>query len=106
MGIQVELRLAGELVRALPDPAGGSFDAAGDFDRLVPSRASECPLLGGVDPHGETCLDAAEMPALVAEIDLILRHARPGAEHRGLLRLRTMALHCAQEQGSLVFSGD
>jgi hypothetical protein len=38
MGIQVELRVAGDRVRILLDPDGGSFDAAGDFDRLLPQR--------------------------------------------------------------------
>jgi hypothetical protein len=46
------------------------------------------------------------MQALVAEIDALLAQARPGPEHHGLMRLRTMALRCAQEQGSLLFIGD
>jgi len=56
MGIHAELVLAGERVRRLPDPDGGSFDAAGDFDRLVPPTGHAFALLGRVDPHGETCL--------------------------------------------------
>lgn len=53
MGIQVELHAAGERVRALPDPSGGLFDAAGDFDRLLRHRVTDLPLLGSVDLHGE-----------------------------------------------------
>jgi hypothetical protein len=106
VGIQVEFWLAGERVRALPDPGGGSFDAAGDFDRLVAAGDSALPLLGGVDPHGETNFGPDEMQPLVAEVDLVLKEARPGAEYRGLMRLRTMALRCADERGELLFFGD
>jgi hypothetical protein len=106
MGIQVELRVAGERIRALADPGGGSFDAAGDFDRLIPPTDSAFSLLGEVDPHGETRLGVRDMAALVAEIDRLLRQARPGPEYRGLMRLRTMALCCSQELGELVFVGD
>lgn len=104
MGIQVELRLGGSPVRALPDPSGGSFDRAGDFDRLL--RHHRSALLGRLDPHGETSLDHGVMPALIAEIDVLLEHAAPGPERRGLLRLRTLATHCAEDRGRLVFTGD
>ena len=106
MGVHVELRLAGEQIRALPDPGGGSFDAAGDFDRLLPADNPAFALLSSVDPHGDTCLGAAQMQPLIAEIDLLLRQARPGPERRGLMRLRTMAHRCAQDHGVLVFIGD
>jgi hypothetical protein len=106
MGIQAELVLAGARVRGLPDPDGGSFDAAGDFDRLVPPTGHTLALLGRVDPHGETCLGYVEMERLVAEIDLLLGEAMPGPECRGLMRLRVMALRCAQQHGTLVFLGE
>lgn len=106
MGIQVELRLAGRRVQALPDPAGGSFDAAGDFNRLVPSGDAALALLSEVDRHGETCLGPGQMEPLIAEIDLLLEQARPGSEYRGLTRLRVMALRCARDRGELIFIGD
>jgi hypothetical protein len=106
MGVQVELWVASERVRRLPDPAGGFFDAAGDFDRVISPGSPALRLLGEVDPHGETCLGAGQMQQLVAEIELLLTKATPGAEHRGLMRLRTMALRCAAEHGELVFVGD
>src|SRR4051794_24797634 len=106
MGIQVELRVADERVRALPDPNGGPFDAAGDFDRLMSRGNPALPLLGGVDPHGETRLGASQMEPLVAEIAALLTQAASGAEYRGLIRLHTMALRCAQDEGELLFIGD
>jgi hypothetical protein len=106
MGIQVELRVANKRIRRLPDPAGGFFDAAGDFDRLVLRGDPAFRLLGRVDLHGETCLGASRMGQLVAEVELLLTQATSGAEHRGLVRLRTMAERCAQEHGELVFVGD
>jgi hypothetical protein len=106
VGIEAEMILVGERVRRLSDPDGGSFDAAGDFDRLVPSAGHAFALLGRVDAHGETCFEYGEMEQLVAEIDLLLSEARPGPEYRGLMRLRVMALRCAREHGKLVFLGD
>jgi hypothetical protein len=106
MGIQAELVLAGERVRGLPDPDGGSFDAAGDFDRLVPPRGNAFALLGRVDPHGETWLGYGEMEQLIAEINLLLCDAMPGPEYRGLMRLRVLAFRVAHEHGKLGFLGD
>ncbi|MEV0136347.1 hypothetical protein AB0H83_48995 [Dactylosporangium sp. NPDC050688] len=47
------------------------------------------------------------MAQLIGKIDLLLEEATAGPEQRGLMRLRTMAARCAQEDhGQLVFSGD
>jgi hypothetical protein len=46
------------------------------------------------------------MQQLVADVELLLTPAKAGAEHRGLIRLRTMAVRCADEKGELVFIGD
>lgn len=46
MSIQVELRVADNRVQRLPDPAGGFFDAAGDFDRLVSRRDPALKMFG------------------------------------------------------------
>jgi hypothetical protein len=106
MGIQVELRVAGERIQRLPDPAGGSFNTAGDFDRLVFHGNSAVGLLGRLDPHGETRFDACQMQQLVAEVELLLTLAKAGPEHRGLIRLRSMAERCAEQHGELMFVGD
>ncbi|MDG4798190.1 hypothetical protein [Micromonospora sp. WMMD1082] len=106
MGIQVELHSAGQRLEALPDPDGGSFDAAGDFDRLIPRDDPAFPLLGQVDPYGETHLGPTDMGSLITEVDRLLSRAKPGPEYRGLMRLRTMAIHCSTEQQQLVFIGD
>jgi hypothetical protein len=106
MGIQVELRVADKSVRRLPDPAGGFFDAAGDFDRLLSRRNPALRLFGRVDPHGETRFGASQMQQLVVEVELLLARATAGAEHRGLMRLRVMAERCAEEHGELMFVGD
>jgi hypothetical protein len=106
VGIHVELRVAGKRIQRLPDPAGGSFDAAGDFDRLVFHGSSALGLLGRLDPHGETRFGASQMQQLVADVELLLTLAKAGAEHRGLIRLRSMAERCAEQHGELVFIGD
>ncbi|GIE90710.1 hypothetical protein [Actinoplanes regularis] len=106
MGIQVELRVANQWIRQLPDPAGGFFDAAGDFDRLISRRNPAIQMLARIDPHGETRLGASQMQQLLAEVELLLTQATTGVEHRGLMRLRAIAERCAQERGELVFVGD
>jgi hypothetical protein len=106
MGIQAELRVADKPVRRLPDPAGGFFDAAGDFDRLISRVTPALRLFGRVDRHGETRFGATLMQQLIVGVKLLLAQATAGAEHRGLMRLRTMAERCAEEDGELVFVGD
>jgi hypothetical protein len=106
MGVQVELQVANKRIRLLPDPTGGFFDAAGDFDRLISLGNPALRLLGQIDPHGETRFDASQMQQLVAEVELLLVQARASAERHGLMRLRTMAGRCAHENGELVFVGD
>jgi hypothetical protein len=106
MGIQVELRVGDKRVRRLVDPAGGFFDSAGDFDRLLCRGSPALRLFNGVDPHGETRFDMSQMQQLVVEVELLLAQATPGAEERGLIQLRAMAERCAEEGGELVFDGD
>jgi hypothetical protein len=106
MGIQVELRVADKRIQRLADPDGGFFEAAGDFDRLISPANPALRLLGRVDPHGETGLGPGQMRQLVAEVDLLLTESTVGAERRGLMRLRAMAVRCAEEHGELVFVGD
>jgi hypothetical protein len=106
MGLVVELRAAdGTPITGLPDPSGGTFDAAGDFDRMLePSEA--WPTLSGIDPFGDTVLSAVEMEPLLLDIDAALAVARSGSEQRGLLRLRFMAQQCQADGSTLVFEGD
>jgi hypothetical protein len=107
VGVIVELQMAGRAVRSLPDPMGGSFDAAGDFDRLIVQPDIASSLLGRIDRYGETRLAPVEMSLLIREIDDLLVDARPGPEQHGLVRLRALALRCSQQQGAeLVFVGD
>jgi hypothetical protein len=107
VSIQVRLLRADRRVTDLVDPSGGHFDEAGDFDRLIPYGDTTYPVLGGVDPYDDLELPAGAMPQLIREVDRLLSHARPGPEHRGLLRLRTLAQACGQTtQGVLIFIGD
>ncbi len=105
-GCPSELVAAGERIRALPDPAGGFFDGQATSTGYFRASGPGAALLSTVDPHGETRLGPGEMSALIAKTDLMLDKAKPGPERRGLMRLRTMAVRCAQEHGQLVFMGD
>jgi hypothetical protein len=98
---KAELRMAdGTLIRGLADPAGGTFDAAGDFDPLI-GRGAGYRLLQAVDPGGGeygAVFDAAQMDDLLSDIDLAMSRAALPVEQRGLQRLRVMAVRCREEE--------
>lgn len=110
----VELRdEGGRVVRGLPDPSGGTFDAAGDFDRFFdesyPGHRSDLELgtLGAVDPYATTEMGPDGMGSLLADIELALSVTKAGPERRGLLRLQVMAETCAGLPGStMTWIGD
>jgi hypothetical protein len=95
---------AGNPVRGLPDPSGGTFDAAGDFDRLVglPDGTS----FSRIDPYSDTSFTAAELSDLLAAISHQLTYDLTGAERRGLLRLEAMATAAQRSGGSVKILGD
>jgi hypothetical protein len=81
--IYVELRDGrGQPIRGLPDPSGGTFDVAGDFDRFVDEdsighRAGlELPTLKTVDPYGDTKMPTEVMGALLGDISKVLPFAK------------------------------
>lgn len=116
MPIVVELRrTSGEVIRGLPDPAGGTFDAAGDFDRLLPQApvlhrvVPDRPyaLLDSIDPYGETIFGSENMVGLIADIDEACQYDLTARERRGIERLRVMATRCSESDGLIVvFLGD
>jgi hypothetical protein len=106
MAIWVELRgREGTPIRGIADPSGGTFDAAGDFDRFIGSPT--LPTLGSIDPYADTTLVSPEMPGLLHDIQVALGSAREGPEVRGLMRLESLARHCQEDLSThLVFVGD
>ena len=71
----------------LADPTGGTFTAAGDFDRLVPADDSNLPLLTALDPYGEWAVPHDRLPDLATEVSAIRPRSTDGPESRGLARL-------------------
>jgi hypothetical protein len=115
VGLYITVRDAdGAVVRGIPDPFGGRFDASGDFDELLGRGGA--PLLDSIDPDGETTLEASMMSAIAAEVDALLatipeearaRQGRIGTAWRGLVRFRVMVDLCASDsQYALNFLGD
>ena len=101
--ITVELRNGrGDVIRQLDDPAGGTFDAAEDVDRLlqhVAEPAASSPgsayvLLRYVDPYGDTVFNHVQMDDLLRDLDTAGRLAATPAEQRSLARLQVMARRC------------
>jgi hypothetical protein len=113
MPIFVELRgPTGSSRTNLPDPAGGTFDVAGDFDRFVDQPPyglvpDGLPILQSIDPFGDTRLPSAVMGRLIADCTRALAVATDGPERWGLLRLRVLAEECSHDPDStLVWFGD
>jgi len=114
VGLYITLRdVDGTVVRELPDPLGGRFDACGDFDELLGRCRS--PILDAIDPYGETTMTGPELTDLAQEVDALLAaipegargSGRRGAAWRGLTRLRAMISVCVSRDGlTLHFLGD
>jgi hypothetical protein len=111
MGVHAELRREdGTRLREFADPSGGFFDAAGDFDRLLPlnGRVDEpFRLLQYVDPYGDTVFNTVQMADLLTDVERALSLSQEGPERRGLERLRVLAERCRDEVHLYVwFVGD
>jgi hypothetical protein len=82
----------------MEDPTGGTFDAAGDFDRLLLSETSPAVrsyrLLRHVDPYGDTIFNRLQMDEVLADIEDATTGNPNPIEMRGLARLKVMADRC------------
>lgn len=108
MPIRITLVSQGHVV-ALPDPAGGQFDAAGNFDRLLPMenqlpmrQSPNLPLLSRIEAYVDLEFTSDEMTIVAQEASMLLEIAKPGPETRGLERLRSLAEHGAQIPGAVL----
>jgi hypothetical protein len=102
MGVVVTLEVNGQVV-VLPDPSGGEFNAAGDFDRLLPFSPALL-LLSRIDPEGDVEFGSSDMAAIRDEVGSLLALGGDGPERRGLLRLQTLSAHGCQIDGSVLHS--
>jgi hypothetical protein len=93
-------------VLTVPDPNGGTCDAAGDFDGLLPFD-QRFPVLATIDPDGETVLDASHMAGLRADLAAVSDFVREERARRGLARLEALAKRCAEQNDLAIhFRGD
>ena len=80
MGLVVERRDGmGNVIGHLPDPSGGTFGAAGDFDRTL-NVGLDLPVLCSIDPFADTTMPTAAMRPLLQDIDAALTAAKDGPE--------------------------
>jgi hypothetical protein len=106
MGVYAELKVRGQVL-VLADPSGGTFNAAGDFDRLLPVPEEAFPVLARVEPYSDVVISGTDLTALASEVTQLLKRADTGPEHRGLLRLRALAVAGQGRLGAeLRFVGD
>ena len=97
----------GGQVRGLPDPAGGTFDAAGDFDRLLSEPVRQLRTSCDVDLYGSTAFTRVHMDDIVSDIEILETAGVSSIERRGLERLRVLAESCRDGRGvSITFRGD
>jgi len=102
----------GRVVRGLPDPAGGTFDAAGEFDDLLPLVGPQrfdagYRVLGAVDPDGLLTVGAGDMDDLLLDIAAATELTSEPRARRGLERLRVLAERCRDDPRTQVrFAGD
>lgn len=97
----------GHQLGRLPDPAGGTFDAAGDFDRLLSLTEDGYPQWSTIEPHTTTVMASCAMPALLDDLSALRHLAGNSHERRGLARLVIMAEQCRERSNlSLWFVGD
>ena len=107
MGVVVMAYRDHKRLVGLPDPAGGLFDAAGDFDRLLDVHGGDGSVLGDIDRQDDVVLRQSSMAALIDDIIRLFAEAHSGAEHRGLARLQVLARLCADDATiELRFMGD
>jgi hypothetical protein len=83
VGIYAELKVGGQAI-SLADPSGGTFNAAGDFDRLLPAAEDGFPVLARIDPHGDVVIPDADLAALASEVARLLEWPDDAPARRGL----------------------
>lgn len=107
VGITSEIRDPEGQVVTVADPAGGTFTAAGDFDRLIPADDPRLPLLSALDSFGEWSVPFDRLRDLAAEIAVLAGKAKEGPESRGLARLAAQVESCISAADQrLIFTGD
>ena len=107
MGVDAVLHVHGQRVVGLPDPTGGTFDAAGDFDRLLPLSKDAYPVLSRIDLEGVADFDPSDMAVIVREVETALPLTSTDRERRGLLRMQALAAHGSLTPGAtLRVTGD
>jgi hypothetical protein len=102
MGVDAVLHVNGQRVVGLPDPSGGTFDAAGDFDRLLPLSKGAYPVLSRIDPDGVADFGPPDMAAIVREVESALALTSTDRERRGLLRMKALAVYGSLTPGALL----
>jgi hypothetical protein len=113
MPVIFALIVEGRAVR-IGDPTGGTFDAAGDLDRLLPLEtqlpldpAPDLVLLARIQAYAPVEFAPAELIEVSREAALLRAFARPGPEANGVERLVALAEHGRQVLGSrLIATGD
>jgi hypothetical protein len=77
--------------QTLDDPDGGRFDAAGGFDRLIGIDAQLLPMWSSLYAEDDWTFEEDDLAGLLQDLDVLESRASPGAEQRGLARLRRLA---------------
>ena len=87
------------------------FDEAlfpyGDLNRLLPFGDPSFPLLGSVDPYGNTIFNGIQMERFIKEWDCVIAKAEDQDDKELLAKVRVMANRCEAEPHTFLrFVGD
>jgi hypothetical protein len=87
------------------------FDEAlfpyGDLNRLLPFGDPLYPLLGSVDPYGNTIFNGLQMERFIQEWDRVMVKAEDKDDKKLLAKVRELAIRCEAEPHTFLrFVGD
>jgi hypothetical protein len=92
MPVRVVLVDADGRPQSVDDPAaGGRFDAAGDFDRLIGIDAQQLPMWSSLYAQEDWTFEEDDLAGLLEDLDVLETRAVAGPEQHGLARLRRLA---------------
>ena len=78
-----------------PTRLAGTFNVAGDFDRLL-QFAIALPMLSRIDEYGDVQVSGRELRSVCHEVSSLMTLARDGPERRGVMRLMALATYGSQ----------
>lgn len=91
MPVRVVLIDADGRAQTFHDAAGGRYDAASGFDRLIGLDAQLLPMWASLYADEDWTFEDGDIASLLRDLDILESRAVAGPEQRGLAQLRFLA---------------